>query len=55
MLPVPEMLTSGIGFTVTAMEAVAEHPYILVPVTKYVVPVAGVSVMLEDVEPLLQV
>jgi hypothetical protein len=48
-------VTSGRGWTVTSTEAVFEQPSELVPVTKYSVVVAGETVMLGDVSPVLHV
>jgi len=46
--------TAGSGFTVTLTEALEEHPADVVPVTEYVVDVAGLTVMGEPVAPVFQ-
>ena len=48
------MVTFGDGFTDTVTVAVIVHPVSVVPVTEYVVVVAGVTVVLDDVAPVLQ-
>ena len=50
-----EGLIETVGeFTVTNVDAVAEHPPALVPVTVYVVEDVGLTVILAVVAPLLQ-
>jgi hypothetical protein len=45
-------VTTGAVFTVTVAEALAEHPFALVPVTVKVVVADGLTVMLADVAPV---
>jgi hypothetical protein len=47
------MFTSGFAFTVIVFETIAEHPPI-VPVTEYVADADGLTVMLDEVAPVLQ-
>jgi hypothetical protein len=49
------MVTFGDGLTVTVTYAVTVHPVSVVPVTEYVVVAAGLTVMLDEVSPVLQV
>jgi len=48
------MFTEGAAVTVTATLALLEHPVRVVPVHVYVVVDAGLTVILDDVAPLLQ-
>jgi hypothetical protein len=47
-------LITGNAFTVIVFEVLTEHPAPLVPVTEYVVVVDGLTLMDDDVAPLLQ-
>ena len=47
-------VTFGEGLTVTVTLAVTLHPVSVVPVTEYVVVVTGLTVILDEVAPVLQ-
>jgi hypothetical protein len=47
------MLTLGVAFTVIVFETITVQPLELVPVHEYVVVEPGLTVMLDDVAPVL--
>ena len=47
------MLILGAALTVMILDAMAVHPFAPVPVTVYVVVDEGLTVILDDVDPLL--
>ena len=48
------MLSTGLGYTVTVMEAELEHPCASVPVTEYIVVTCGLTCIPDCMSPLLQ-